>query len=74
MLQKMKEASQPLTTSTIQPIFRGMIKSLAPNVICDTKFSGFKVIQKRTHQFVKHYMNWTLKASTTCISKVPIDW
>jgi hypothetical protein len=74
MLQKMKEASQPLTTSTIQPIFCGMIKSLTLDVICDTKLNGFKVTRKRTHQFVKHYMNWTLKVSTTCTSKLLVDW
>ncbi len=70
----MKDACQTLTTSTIQPIFRGMIKSLALDVICDTKLGGFKVIQKWTRQFMKHYMNWTFKASTTIVNKLPTDW
>ncbi len=44
MLQKMKEASQPLAISIVEPIFCGMIESLAPNVLCDNKASGFEVI------------------------------
>jgi hypothetical protein len=45
MLQKMKEASQPLAISIVEPIFRGMIESLAPNVLCDNKVGGFEVIR-----------------------------
>ncbi len=70
----MREASLPLATPTIQPILRGMTESLAPNVICDSKPSGFKVISKWTCQFVKHYMNWTFKVNTITINKLPTYW
>jgi hypothetical protein len=39
----MKEGGQPLATSIVQPILCGMVESLALDVICDTKFGGFKV-------------------------------
>jgi hypothetical protein len=74
MLQKMKGACQTLTTFNVQPILRGMIKSLALDVIYDTKPGGFKVIRKWTHQFIKHYMNWTFRASITIVSKLPAVW
>jgi hypothetical protein len=41
MLQKMKEANQPLVTSIVQPISCGMIESLAFDVLCDNKAGGF---------------------------------
>jgi hypothetical protein len=45
MFHKMKEAGQPLATSTIQPIVQGMIKSLVLKVIHDTP-KGFKVTRE----------------------------
>jgi len=41
----MKEASQPLAISIVEPIFRGMIELVTPNVLCDNKVSGFEVIR-----------------------------
>jgi hypothetical protein len=41
----MRGGGQPLATSTIQPIFRIMIESLALNVFSNNKHGGFKVIQ-----------------------------
>jgi hypothetical protein len=41
----MKEASQPLAISIVEPIFRGMIESLAPIMLCDNKAGGFEVIR-----------------------------
>jgi len=57
MLQKMREGGQPLVTSTIQPIVRGMIKSLALEIVCDA-LGGFKVIREWIHQFLKQYMHF----------------
>jgi hypothetical protein len=71
MLQKMKEGGQPLAISIVQPILDGMIKFLTLDVICDTKPGGFKVTQEWTRQFVKHYMNWTFRASIITINKFP---
>ncbi len=74
MLQKMKEAPQPLAISIVQPILNGMIEFLTPNVICDTKPSGFKVTREWTRQFMKHYMNWTFRASIITTNKFPTNW
>jgi hypothetical protein len=71
MLQKMNDACQTLTTSTVQPILHGMIESLALDVICDTILDGFKVIREWTYQLMKHCMNWTFRANTTTITKLP---
>jgi hypothetical protein len=57
MLQKMIEGGQPLVTSTIQPIVRGMIKYLPLEIICDA-LGGFKVIKEWIHQFLKQYMHF----------------
>ncbi len=62
MLQKMKEASQPLTTSIVQPMICGMIESLAFDVLCDNKASGFKITQE-----------WTFKVNITSAIKLPLD-
>jgi len=51
-----------------------MIESLALDVLYDNKDNGFKVTQVWTHQFMKHYMNWTFKVNTTMTSKLPLDW
>jgi hypothetical protein len=50
----MREASQPLETSIVQPIICGMIESLAFDVLCDNKASGFKITQEWTLQFMKN--------------------
>jgi hypothetical protein len=70
----MREANQPLATSTIQPIIREMIESLAFDVLCDNKDNGFKVIQVWIHQFMEHYMNWTFRVSITIANKLSLDW
>jgi hypothetical protein len=51
-----------------------MIKSLTLDVICDTKPGGFKVTQEWTHQFMKHHMNWTFRASIIATNKFPTNW
>jgi hypothetical protein len=35
MLQKMRSVEQPLSTYAVQPILRGMIESLAPEILCN---------------------------------------
>lgn len=72
MLQKMREGGQPLVTSTIQPIVKGVIKSLALEIVCDA-LGGFKVTREWIHQFLKQYMNLTFKVGMTTKNKVPND-
>jgi hypothetical protein len=55
------------------PTHTSWIESLALDVTCDTKPRRFKVTRGWTHQFMKHYMNWTLRATITCTSKFPVD-
>jgi len=45
MLQKMKDASQRLAISIVDPIFCVLIESLALNVLCDNKVGGFEIIR-----------------------------
>lgn len=49
-----------------------MIESLAPNMICDNKASGFKNTWKWIRQFMKHYMSWTFRVSTIIVSKLAL--
>jgi len=51
-----------------------MNESLAIDVFFDNKLGGFKIIQKWTHQFMKHCMNWTFKVNIIIVSKLPLDW
>jgi hypothetical protein len=52
-----------------------MIEYLTLDVICDTKLGGFKITQNWEWicQFMKHYMNWTFRASIIATSKFPIN-
>jgi hypothetical protein len=70
----MKKAWQSIAISIIQLGFHGMIKSLTLYVLCDNTISGFKVIQKWTCQFMKHYINWTFRVTNTPTSKLPSTW
>jgi hypothetical protein len=45
VLQKMKNVGQPLSTSMAQPILRGMIESLAPEILCNGH-GGFVVTRE----------------------------
>jgi len=42
MLRKMRNFGQPLITSIIQPILKGMIKSIVPKIYC-SEHGGFIV-------------------------------
>jgi hypothetical protein len=72
MLQKMREGGQPLVTSTIQLVVRGMKKSLALEIICDA-LGVFKVTRDWIRQFLKQYMNLTFKVGMTIKKKLPND-
>jgi hypothetical protein len=52
----MRSARQPLFTHVLQPILRGMIESLALEILRNGH-GGFVVIREWTKQFLKHYMN-----------------
>ncbi len=42
MLQKMKQIGEPLSTSIVQPILKGMIKSSTPEILWDD-LGGFTI-------------------------------
>jgi hypothetical protein len=69
MLQKMKSVGQPLSISMVQPILRGMIESLAPEILYNGR-GGFIVTREWTRQFLKHYMNWSFHMTTTISNKL----
>jgi len=73
MLQKMREAGQGLSTTTMQPILRGMIEAKALELIREGN-GGFLVTRKRTRQFMKQFMNWSFRILTTTASKLPPNW
>lgn len=72
-LQRMREAGQTLLISIVQPILKGMIEALAPHLLNDRP-GGFKVSKQWTNEFMRIYMNWTIRKGTTAASKLPIDW
>ena len=71
--EKLKEGDHNLSLSIAQPILRGMIKVVAPELIDDTH-EGFSMSMRWTREFVKFYMNWTFRKGTTTANKVFIDW
>ena len=71
-LQKMREAGQTLLISIVQPILRGMFKALAPQLL-DDRPGGFTVSRQWTNEFMKVYMNWTIRKGTTTTSKLSLD-
>jgi hypothetical protein len=68
----MREGCQLLVTSTIQPIVKGVMKSLALEIVCDA-LGGFKVTREWIHQFLKQYMNLTFKVGMKTKNKLPND-
>jgi hypothetical protein len=72
MLQKMRSVGQPLFTSMVQPILRGMIESLVPKNLCNGH-GGFVFTSEWTRQFLKHYMNWSFCMATIVVSKMPTN-
>jgi hypothetical protein len=73
ILQKMKQIGQTLSTNIVQPIFKGMIQSIAPKLIrlgCER----FTITRKWFRQFMKQYMCWTYCVATTVTSKLPPNW
>ena len=68
----MKEAGQTLLISIVQLITRGMLEALALQLL-DDRPGGFTVLRQWTNEFMKVYMNWTIKKGTTVASKLPLD-
>jgi hypothetical protein len=52
----MRSVGQPLFTSVVQPILKGMIESFALEIF-HNGHGGFVIIKEWTRQFLKHYMN-----------------
>ncbi len=73
MLQKMINVGQPLSTSVVQPILRGIIESLTPKIFYNGH-GGFIISREWTKQFLKHYMNWSFRMATIAVNKMPTDW
>ena len=69
----MKEVGQTLLISIVQPILRRMLEALAPQLL-DDRPGGFTVSRQWTNEFMKVFMNWTIRKGTTVASKLPLDW
>jgi len=50
-----------------------MLEALAPQLL-DDRPGGFTVSRQWTNEFMKVYMNWTIRKGTTAASKLPLDW
>ncbi len=77
MLHKMRSVRQPLSTSMVQPILRGMIESLVPKILHNGFFRNghgrFVVTTEWTRQFLKDYMNWSFHMATITTKKMLAD-
>jgi hypothetical protein len=69
----MREVGQILLISIVQPILRGMLEALAPELL-DDRLGGFTVSRQWTNKFIKVYINWTIRKCTIVASKLPLDW
>ena len=72
-LQKMREVGQTLLICIVQSILREMFEAFAPQLL-DDKPGGFTMSKQWTNEFMKVYMNWTIRKCTTAASKLPLDW
>jgi hypothetical protein len=50
-----------------------MLEALAPQLL-DDRLGGFTLSRQWTNEFMKVYMNWTIRKGTTAASKLPLDW
>ena len=69
----MREARQTLLIFIVHPILRGIFEALAPQHL-DDRPRGFTVSRQWTNEFMKVYMNWTIRKGITATSKLPLDW
>jgi hypothetical protein len=68
----MREAGETLFISIVQPILRGMLETLTPQFLNDRP-RGFTMSRQWTNEFMKVYMNWTIRKDITATSKLPLD-
>ena len=54
-------------------MLRGMLEALAPQLL-DNRPGGFTVSRQWTNEFIKVYMNWTIKKGIATASKLPPNW
>lgn len=64
----MREIGQTLIIFTVQPIFRGMFKALAPQLL-DDRPGGFIVSRQWTNEFTKVYIKDIMAGNN-----LPLDW
>jgi hypothetical protein len=69
----MRSVGQPLSTSMVQSILKGMIESFVLEILCNGH-GGFVVIREWTRNFLKHYMNWSFRMATIATNKMPTIW
>jgi hypothetical protein len=72
IFQKMKQTSQTLSTNIVQPIFKGMIQSIASKLI-KLGCGRFIIPRKWFRQFMKHYMCWIYYVTTIITNKIPAN-
>ena len=71
VLRKQRANGQPLSTVIIQPLIKALIQKREPQLLEDEKF---KVSTKWTRVFVKSELNWSYRAATTVVEKLPDDF
>lgn len=58
---------------TLQPIFRGMFEAFAPQLL-DDKPGSFTLSIQWINEFMKIYMNWTIRKWHIATNKLSLDW
>jgi hypothetical protein len=68
-LNKQRTAGQPLYASYIQGLIKAIISKRDPELL-----KTFTVSEKWTREFLKCELNWSYRAATTAVGKLPIDY
>ena len=74
VLKKMRMVGQPLYAICIQPLIKAIILDKAPQILEGTHSTTFRVSYEWTKNFVKSELNWSYRASTTAVGKLPKDF
>jgi hypothetical protein len=72
VLKKQREAGQPLYAVCIQPLIRSIIRKREPQLLDSSR--NFRVSIPWTKAFIKAELNWSYRASTTVVGKLPNDF
>ena len=74
VLKKQRAVDQPLYGTTIQPLIKAIIQKRVTHLLDSTQKKGFKVSINWTRTFIKKSLNWSYRASTSVVGKLPTYW